>query len=359
MGQNCNCERQGTADVQFDVTSSISTSVNSKRVAFDISLSTEENYGKAHFSGPHKDIRPLLDYTYHRKYTAERVKVQDDIIDGLIVGKHLCAHEMMPWVIFTAGAMGAGKGYVMKWMNKNGHLPLQDVVIVDPDQIRQLLPEWEAYVKHDAESAGDKTQKEAGCIAEILGYLALRNRKHVIFDGSLRDYAWYKGYFRKLREHFPGIRIMIIHIEADRDEVLRRAEERGKRTGRMVPKETLLQSMEAVPKSVRKLAEHADFVCKVRNTSDKEPQLLREEGAPHPPASVTLTWDIMKTLWKAIDLDGDGELTSQEVSIGIANGSLTQVAIDSLDKNKDGHISKEEMRAALSAARSSGAVQWR
>merc|ERR1719183_1864669 len=121
-------------------------------------------------------------------------------------------------------------------MEKKGCLPLNQFVLVDPDQVRQTLPEWAGYVAKDPQTAAIKTQKEAGHIAEILGYKALQNRWNVIFDGSLRDVEWYKVYFQKLRDTFPGIRLMILHIQAEREEVIRRAEARGKETGRMVPR---------------------------------------------------------------------------------------------------------------------------
>ena len=76
-------------------------------------------------------------------------------------------------------------------MNKQKCLPLEQFILVDPDQIRQMLPEWDGYVERDPMTAAVKTQKEAGHIAEILGYRALRHRRNVIFDGSLRDVEWY------------------------------------------------------------------------------------------------------------------------------------------------------------------------
>merc|ERR1712216_451754 len=114
------------------------------------------------------------------------------------------------------------------------------------------------------------------------GYKALGDRYNIIFDGSLRDHKWYTKYFAQLRQQLPGIRIMIIHILADKDEVLARAEKRGIETGRKVPTEIFLASMEAVPTSVRVLSPHADFVCRIQNTSGKEPDLQREPDAPYP-----------------------------------------------------------------------------
>jgi len=325
---------------------------------FDANLSTQEMWCVPHFVGDNQETRPLLDYSYHATYSTVRVGVQDDIIRKFSTDQNRFS-ELLPWVVFTAGAMGAGKGYVVRWMDKNGYLPIDQFVVVDPDQIRQMLPEWEGYVKHDAESAGTKTQKEAGHIAEILGYKALRNRYRVIFDGSLKDAKWYITFMERIRHNFPGIRIMILHILSEKDEVLRRAEKRGQETGRFVPKATLLESMEAVPKSVRLLAPYCDFCCRVMNKAGQEPQLLREPDAPYPPKEVPVDWDTFKDLWDDLDLNGDGEISKAEVQEGVRRGKISENALRTLDSDGDGTISKSELRAAEIAAKKNGSSTGR
>lgn len=328
---------------------------------FDYTKSTEENYGVHHFLGDFATIRPLLDYTYHRKYSDARTMVQDQLIKKILnKGDHDKASLLLPWVVFTAGAMGAGKGYVVRWMDKNGYLPLRKFVCVDPDAIRQELPEWPGYVKVNPELAGQRTQKEAGCIAEILGYAALRKRYNVIFDGSLRDCRWYKKYFAKLRDEYPGIRLMILHITADREEVLRRAEERAKRTGRVVPPKILLDSMEAVPISVRALAPLADFVCEVQNFGvGQEPRILRTEGAPFPAPEVNVSWDLMKHMWDEVDLDRNGELSVAEVQAAFAKGLITEAVLNTVDLDRDGMVSVAELEEARRKAVESSCMRLR
>ena len=41
--------------------------------------------------------------------------------------------------------MGAGKGYVLHYMNQHGYFPLPSFVIVDPDEIRSHFPEYNLY----------------------------------------------------------------------------------------------------------------------------------------------------------------------------------------------------------------------
>jgi len=328
-------------------------------VNFDPSLTTEDLYGVKHFEGIHADIRPLLDYTYHRKYSEQREAFQDELIVSLCESCDKVGNEMLPWVVFTAGAMGAGKGYVIRWMDKHKYLPLENFIVVDPDAIRQMLPEWDMYVAADPERAGDMTQKEAGCIAEILGYRALRDRFNVIFDGSLRDTKWYTSYFQRLRDNFPGIRIMILHVVAEKEQVLAHAHARALQTGRAVPVELIERSMMQVPESVQVLASHSDFVCRVMNREGQEPEVMREDGTMHPPANIDISWDLIETLWNEIDLDGDGILSAEELNLAISHGRLTQRVVDAMDNNFDGVISRGELEAARLASIEAATGNWR
>jgi hypothetical protein len=328
-----------------------------QRRSFEFSLSTEDNYAIEQFDGDNFDIRPLLDYTYHKRYNDDRILLQDRIIKDMCVGGSEQDNLLLPWVIFTAGAMGAGKGFTLEWMRKGDLLPLKQFVVVDPDKIRQTLPEWKGYVARDAEQAARRTQKEAGCMAEILGYRALRSRWNVIFDGSLRDVAWYKEYFSKLRSQFPGIRLMILHVKAERVDVLRRAAERAKLTGRVVPQQVLEDSLEAVPKSVAALAPHVDVALRVMNLDGQDPSLEREPGTVNPPEGIHATWDYVRGLWKPLDENGDGQLSKAEVLAALAHGVLTQAVLDTIDINHDGEIDRDEFLRAKEAAFQAASVR--
>lgn len=240
---------------------------------YDWSTSTEDNYKVAHFTGPHAELRAFLDYTWHCRYSEARMEVQDKFIDEVATGHGALRDGLLPWVVFSAGAMGSGKGYVVQWMHERCILPLGKFVTVDPDQIRSMSLEWPQYVKHNPDKAGDFTQKEAGHIAELLGYRALHDRRNVIIDGSLGNAEWYVDYFGRLREHFPGIRIMILHIVAHLDEVLKRAKERGIKTGRFVPESTLRACAAAVPESVQRLAPFTDMTLRVLNMPGQDPEV--------------------------------------------------------------------------------------
>lgn len=135
----------------------------------------------------------------------------------------VCTTPTEPWLVFTAGAMGAGKSYTMRNLVENGRFPLIAFITVDPDQIRQKLPEFHLYVDANPELAGALTHKEAGFIAEVLTLAGLQSGKNVMVDGSLRNAEWYKTYFKRLRTDFPMLRLGIIHVTAPREAIYKRA----------------------------------------------------------------------------------------------------------------------------------------
>ena len=64
----------------------------------------------------------------------------------------------------------------------------------------------------------------------------------------------YSEYISQLRAKFPAMKFAIIHVTAEEETVLARAEKRAQETGRHVPKEVLLETMEQIPVSLKVLS---------------------------------------------------------------------------------------------------------
>jgi hypothetical protein len=266
---------------------------------YDFARSTRDNYAAEHPGrnlGPFAQIRDALDVDYHGNYTPERQRVQDDLVaqalaaegasaaraaarlrslqwlaDRLSAGAMcagaggLKAAQAHPWIIFTAGPMGAGKSRTMSWLCARGIVPLEHVVCIDADSFRTALPEWRGYVARDATSAGARTRREAGYLVEIATEAALRLRQHVWVDGSLRDGEWYAALFGRIREAHPEYQIAILYVTAADATVRARAARRAAKTGRHVPEAELADSLARVPGAVRRLTPLADLVAEIVN----------------------------------------------------------------------------------------------
>jgi Zeta toxin len=147
------------------------------RKPFSALISSEEN-NKAegtNFYGKYSHIRRTMDYEYHRNYTFERQKLQDAIISDMIDEAFIFDEDgnvgtvpTEPWIVFTAGAMGAGKSHTMSVLVLKGRFPLTAFVCVDPDEIRRILPEYNVYISENPELAGELTRKEV-CRRNVSG----------------------------------------------------------------------------------------------------------------------------------------------------------------------------------------------
>jgi hypothetical protein len=181
---------------------------------YDFSKSTAENYkdkGENTF-GKFADIRDTLDFDYHGNYTRDRQIFQDVLLQNVTGAGH---RYDSPWIVFTAGAMGAGKSHTISWMSSQGYFPLPDFVQLDPDVFREAFPEWPEYRAADAVNAGHNTHLEAGYLVEIAMQHGLTSGHHIWVDGSLRDHEWFKLLFAKIHREHPQYQIAILFVFAE------------------------------------------------------------------------------------------------------------------------------------------------
>lgn len=242
--------------------------------------STEDNYKASTpvFVGKYQEQRRALDYSYHTHYTPERQYLHDQLIDLFHATRvhdqktnSFCEAPLENWIVFTAGPMGAGKSHTINWLQHHNLFPLDAFVRVDPDQIRELLPEISGYNARDTSQTGYLTQREVGYISEVLTMIALEAGKNAIVDSSMRDAAWFAKYFDCLHERFPKLKIAILSIEANPLSIFQRANKRAKVTGRLVPERVIWDALERVPRTVEFLRPKVDFFARIVNEDGADP----------------------------------------------------------------------------------------
>lgn len=148
-----------------------------------------------------------------------------------------------PWLLITAGPIGAGKSFVVKWLQRERHISSRHILI-DIDQIRDLLPEsaimkWKYPLEY-----GVRTQKEAGLICEICLHTALSMRLNVILDLSMANRGWHLRNILKLRQLYAPMVVVLLHVTTSIAKVRERALQRAEDTRRFIPEEVLLKSLE-------------------------------------------------------------------------------------------------------------------
>jgi len=234
---------------------------------FDYSKSTSENYrvdGKE-FADEFAHLRRELDYKYHSNYTMERQRWQDGAIKSAVVRS---SQQPAPWLVFTCGPMGVGKGYCVSWMSKHGFFPLENIVHVDPDGFKMMMPEWSKYVKHSGDEAGTLCHQESALMMEIAQGAAIERRQNIWIDGSLRNAEFYASVFQNIRDRHPHYKISIMYIYADEAVIRQRVKIRAERTRRTVPEHLIQSSLGAMDQVLNRLTPLCDFVARINNSGE-------------------------------------------------------------------------------------------
>jgi len=210
---------------------------------YDYTQSTEVNHSNScadDFVGEFVRERRALDKAYHSNYSRERQLWQDEVVKRVSVR---IEPQAQPWVVYTCGAMGAGKGYALSYMSRLGCFPLEHIVHIDPDAFKQIMPEWNRYVEVNPLTAGTLCHKESGLLQELCQEAAMSGRQNVWVDGSLRDGAWFEQVFDSLRSRYPEYRVAIFLVQASEEVAWQRCVLRAQKSGRSVPRNLFLDSL--------------------------------------------------------------------------------------------------------------------
>eukprot|EP00121_Abeoforma_whisleri_P003087 Awhi_evm1s2772 len=286
-----------------------------KKLDFNWNLPTNETYYDPEhldFAECFAEARKQLDYKYHRNPVYSRQQLQDSILSHIVNSVQSKDTTKRPWIVFTAGAMGVGKGYAMSTLASTDSFPLHRFIIVDPDKLKNELPEMPGYLKTDPESAATKLHRESTQMTDVLFEYGLLRSKSLLVDGSLRDTDWYTKLFKKIRSEYPQYRIGILHVTARRETIHARARHRAKVSGRAVPPETIEESLQQVPKSVERLAPLADVAFNISNEDDTPLELGSAWVKGKEVAEIS--WEDFKIAWEdeGITICPNGKVCTKE-----------------------------------------------
>lgn len=231
---------------------------------YDYEKATHENYcGKGTQLGRFAKIRSRCDAVWHGTYTKERQLWQDGVLDEVMPSSK--SKSIRPWLVFTCGAMGVGKGYVMNYLAQRNVLPVGDIVRVDPDRFKEMMPEWKGYVARNKKSAGTMCHKESGLLAEMAMELAIESERNVWVDGSLRNFEWHSEKIKTIRKRHPSYRVALFYVHAAEETVRRRVRHRAVNEDRHVPEVVLAASLAAPADTLQALTPLVDVVARVKN----------------------------------------------------------------------------------------------
>ena len=166
-------------------------------------------------------------------YDAERVlEVHQPIMEHFLSGANGVTYEE-PYTLFMAGGSGVGKSTILAELAKRGELPPNSVYI-NPDDIKEMLPEYEELVNRGSKYAAFAAHEESSTISKkILDQARLRGY-NVILDGT-GDSIEPGKFMEKIQDDLDSGRYSkVILVDAPTDEALARATTRAEEKGRWI-----------------------------------------------------------------------------------------------------------------------------
>lgn len=200
-------------------------------------------------------------------YTAERgelhKKIKDKVFDAC--GKPAAGER--PQAILMGGGSASGKGRTLDTVVK-AKLEADgvEVGIVDPDEVKKELPEYEGYQEEDINEAAAAVHTEssevgAHIIDEIVG-----DGRHFVYDGTMKNTAKYEQLIDRLQD--AGYDVHIYVTDVPLDVAIERSDARAEETGRKVPHSIIEGSHRGVPGSVEALKDKVNSYQVFDNSGD-------------------------------------------------------------------------------------------
>lgn len=303
---------------------------------FDNHKSTKDNYVEIHhagmppaehqFFGLYRDIRYGLDHSHHGVYSLERQLWQDAAIRPML--EIVPPFRETPWLIYTAGGMGVGKGRSLERLAEEKLVAWENMVYVNADKFKCLMPEYRLYPLRGViepmnfTGRGGMTQQESAYIQEVATEAALKRGSDILIDSSFKDSVWYcgrgsrtssdpnsenwKGDILRIKEKYPAYRIAVFHILMDfadddgnrskfKSTLATRLEGRARKTGRAVPLELALASVDGAARSVSIAMEQGlvDLYAEFDNTEKLKLVKFVDESRNESRDTNGLDWDIL------------------------------------------------------------------
>jgi len=192
-----------------------------------------------------KDTKRLYS-TKNGIYKPERKKLHQTIIHQL--QKNAVKGANHPHAFFFGGGSGSGKTTLkINMLKEHPLLKSINAVHVDPDEIKQYLPEFEQYKKVDPENAALLVHKESCDIRDRLVDDLIRNQKNFIYESTMAKPQKYKKLFTRL--HHEGYKVHLYITDIPVSLAIQRIASRAKQDGRIVPIKAIESTHKLIPKT--------------------------------------------------------------------------------------------------------------
>lgn len=251
-------------------------SKNKSQIKVPINKFIQQNYVESDGTSQTKDF-----YKTQNGYTPQRKKLHQKIIKDIVDSANTPKPGEKPVAVLMGGGSAAGKGTIRsalvipKYQAKGVQLGISDC-----DDIKSQLPEYEHFKAQDIESAAYRVHEESMDIAmEALDEL-IKNKKNLMFDGTMKSVGKYSKIIDSL--HKAGYHIQIVGADVPVEVAVQRSNQRAKQTGRKVPEGIIRGSHGGFASTFPELIDKVDSYSLYDNSGDY-PVLIQDESKVYRP----------------------------------------------------------------------------
>jgi len=141
------------------------------------------------------------------EYSEDRKRLHDEIVRMFISDRGVNPEVNRSEAILMCGGSGTGKSRVIeKIIGTNGY------VLVDPDKIKELLPEYAKAKGKRKPEAADIVHDESSDIALLLLGESIGSELPLIYDGTMKNIDKYGEIIKCLKS--KGYTIQIVAVDA-------------------------------------------------------------------------------------------------------------------------------------------------
>jgi len=155
------------------------------------------------------------------------------------------------YAVLTMGAPASGKSSVVRDL-----VPKEGWVRVDPDGVKDMLPEYKHALEVSAEDAAPVVHEESSWLAKKIRDQAIAGGYPIMVDGTGVNTESFGKLIDKL--HDNGYHVRVVMADLDKDEGLRRLFSRAEVTGRLPPPDYTATAYDTIPGNFDIIAAKAD-----------------------------------------------------------------------------------------------------
>lgn len=209
------------------------------------------------------------------RYSAVRTKLHQEAISAHTEGKTK-GHDR-PHAIVMMGGPGSGKGTVLKKIMGKG--AMDNYVHVDPDEMKQRVPEYQIARARNAKDAASVGHEESSHMAVKLHQHAVAARHNILLDGTGKNAKKHIAKIKALKA--AGYHVTVISPHIGVEEGVARVSQRADRSGRFVPTDVVRGAYGKIPGNFHDVAAHADDAMLIDNHNGPRVMWHKDEDGEH------------------------------------------------------------------------------